>query len=203
MWLPAYRLLLLLEEFTLGLDLNKQALPFLLQLSYVGLIWYWIIKKARSSASPMLVTVLLLWPLPILFGGFNMSEGLSLVTVSATFLLVKNKPTVLRVCLSVFFCSISALTRHEATALLGIYAIVLFLMRYRTSSYAVVSGLSIGIVVLSLWNWVLIDDPFFWLTSKFNASSSGAAEIIETRGILPRVLEALFAILLVFPSFPW
>ncbi|MEO1023639.1 MAG: hypothetical protein AAFW89_13930 [Bacteroidota bacterium] len=201
-WLPAYRFLLLAEDALLGLKLSGPVLPFLLQLTYMSLAGFWIQKHARKLASPLFVAVILLWPLPVLFGGFNMSEGLALVTVTATFLFVKKEPALPRTALIILLCAISALTRHEATAFLGIYALVLFLMRFRKSSFAVLTGLSIGIALLCVWNGMLINDPFFWLTSKFNASSSGASEIIERGGMLPRIAEALFAVLLVFPSLP-
>ena len=203
-WLPAYRLLLWLEFKLLNPEsFNNFFVPFLLQLWYLGIALRYIYTRTTARLDIFIVAIVVLWPLPIIFSGFNMSEGLAISSVTTLFYLIGNKSSFITLMLISFFAAITVLSRHEATVFLGIYSVVLFFMNQKSASYSIVTGVIFGLIALSYWNWILISDPFFWLSSKFNASSSGAAEFIETVGFIPRIAEALLAILLVFPFLPF
>lgn len=202
-WLPAYRLLLWLEHVVLEVESNNNFwVPFLLQLWYVGISLQFLRELSSNKPELFQIVFILFWPLPIIFGGFNMSEGLALCTITSIFYLVYQPGTFKHLLLIGVFAAITALTRHEATAFLGIYSMILFFLLSKEKAYSIVAGVILGLVFLSSWNWFLFSDPFFWLTSKFTASSSGASDFIESIGFIPRISEALLAILLVFPFAP-
>lgn len=203
-WLPAYRFLLWLEYYIFDpSSVNNHITPLVLQ------FWYMIIsikflKHTKDLYAGYIPTIFVLfWPLPILFGGFNMSESLALCTITSIFYYIQQSSSFKPLFFIAIFSAITALSRHEATAFLGIYTVFLFFYHNRNSAYAITIGVIIGLCILCLWNWMLIEDPFFWLSSKFNASSAGAAEFIETIGFLPRISEAFFAVFLVIPFLPY
>lgn len=200
-WLPAYRFLVWLEYVLFHPHrANHLITPFILQLWYVWLSFRFAFKKLKLNVDVLSVSMLLFWPLPIVYGGLNMPEGLALCTITSIFYLAYGKTDLRSLVLIAILSAITMLSRHEATAFLGMYTLVLFFMGNRGKALSITLGVGLGILLLSSWNWMLSGDPLFWLTSKFNASSAGASDYIHSVGLLPRISEALFAVLLVFPS---
>lgn len=201
-WLPLYRLLDI--AFSSITRIFSTILPFLLQLIYVLIITKWVVKSTPTVKINRSLFIMLFWPLPIMFAGFNLSECLALILVTYLFiLLLKDRiPRLFLLQLFIFAC-LSALTRHEATAFLGVLGVILFLFRFRKEGVLIITGLVFGLFIFSIWNYTQINEPLFWLTSKFNASGAGAKDIIETYGLVARVTEALLAIFFVFPLIPF
>ena len=89
-WLPAYRFLFWIEYRLFDTDsLNNFILPFLLQLWYLGISLRFIFAKLTSKLDYVIVAFVVLWPLPVIFGGFNMAEGLAICTVTSIFYLIE------------------------------------------------------------------------------------------------------------------
>jgi len=199
-WLPAYRFLLWIEYTVLAPDrLNNLITPFLLQIWYLTISFRFAFRKLKLEKNALTIAFILLWPLPIIYGGLNMPEGLALASITTIFYFAHSSGSSRNLLMIGLFSALAALTRHEATAFLGIYTLVLFILGNRWKSVSIVIGVVFGLLILSGWNWLLSENPFFWLTSKFNASSSGASDFIERVGLVPRISEALFAVILVFP----
>lgn len=201
-WLPLYRLLdISLASITRA---YSTILPFLLQLMYVVIITKWVLKSRSTTKINRTLFILLFWPLPIVFSGFNLSESLALVLVTYLFILLLNqKASKLYFLQLVLLAALSALTRHEATAFLGILAVFLTLFRFRKEGVLIIVGLFFGLFTFSIWNYSQINEPLFWLTSKFNASGAGAKDVIAAYGLSARVTESLLAVFFVFPVFPF
>lgn len=197
-WLPAYRWLSILFSQIIEVKI----LPLLLQVVYVLIVIKWYFSKNLGIKKNSLL-ILLFWPLPIIFSGLNMPENLSLLTITGIIvLLLKDQLLKKEFLLIVMLSGISAITRHEATAFLGILSLVLFINRSKREALSIVIGVTIGITVFSMWNLISSGDPLFWLTSKFTASRAGAQSIINNLGMWPRAQQSLLAILLILPTAP-
>lgn len=197
-WLPAYRWLSIL--FSRVID--PYMLPLLLQLAYVLIIIKWFLSSSLAIKKYRLI-ILLFWPLPIIFSGLNMPENLSLLTITVIIvLLIKENSSKRDIILIGVLSCVSAITRHEATAFLGLLSLVLFINRSKKEALSIIIGITVGLTLFSIWNEVSIGDPLFWLRSKFTASRSGAQSIINTLGLWPRAQQSLLAIFFIIPTVP-
>lgn len=197
-WLPLFRLLLIAVN---GVA-DPRVLTLLLHGAYLLVVAWWCRKTGLAdSFYPMLI--LAFWPLALTFSGFSMPENLSLLTVTIVLVLLLNGGSSLKMYIWVaIFSAMSALTRHEATAFLGILSLILFLFGRKKNAFAITAGIFAGLMIFSSWCFVETGDPFFWLSSKFSASSAGASAFIDTHGFGNRLLESLLSLVMIMPAFP-
>lgn len=205
-WLPLYRVLLIFFNYLISFvqqgSNSLVLLPFLLQCYYVFLVTKWGIQNLNVKIKYYGISILVFWPLPIIFSGLQMPESLALVLTSILVIKLLNKLTTASLITIIVCSSCVALTRHEGTAFLIVLGFIFFVLKDYKRSISIIFGVSLGLSIWSIWNWKVLGDPFFWLTSKFAASGSGAEEIIRTNGLLVRGAESLLAILFILPFFP-
>lgn len=204
-WLPLYRFCLIGYDYVLsffGLQGNLVLVPFLFQCGYVFLVCIWGWKNLKDKYRLYGVSVLVLWPITIIFSGLNMSETLSLFLGTAVIIKLLGKSNTASLAIIVIGSAAVALTRHEGTAFFGLVGVLFLMTKQVKKGLSIFFGLLFGLLLLSIWNWNIQGEPFFWLTSKFTASGSGAKQIILKEGVLARGAESLAAIFFVFPFVP-
>lgn len=187
-WLPVYHYLVAIVMAITGRG-DLAPAQWLNQLQTIltsGIVTAFVYRHSKSRSAALLAGItFILLPWSLAYSHLNMPETLAglllLLLVRAAY---QPKTGILFT-----LALISALTRHELTALVAVVCIWLVWRRQWRATIALGAGAAIGIALWSWWSWHLTGDVLAWWT-RYRAATAWDALFVFEAGFRPNITLA-------------